>query len=194
MKPNEEQFKELLTQARTGNTKAIYSFIEMNKPVVLYTVNMLHISGKYLNFTKDELMNLGMMAIYKSISSYNEINNYNNHLIYLIRSEIKNFNATYGSVVKQPRKEDKIKFTDEFNNEAYEEDNTYQNEDNSRHIKQVLELNLDKLSSKERSVLKCLYFNELNNRETAKVLNLSEGNVSNLHRVGLNKLRKLMSN
>jgi RNA polymerase sigma factor (sigma-70 family) len=192
MKPNEEQFKLLLTQARAGNNKAINDFIEMNKPIAIYAINIIHSNGKYINYTNDELLSLGLIAIHKSIKTYNDVDNYNTYLIWMVKSEVKNHNTTYGSVVKQPRKEDKIKYTDEFNNEAYEDDNTFQNKDHLTHIRSILNKNLDKLSINERNVLKSLYFDELTNRETARLLDISDGAVSNLHRVGIKKLKKLM--
>lgn len=192
MKLNEEQFKELLKQARNGNQIAISHFIEHNTPVAKYTIDMLHLAGKYLNYTKDELMGMAIFAIYKSISTYNDTNNYNNHLIYLIRSEIKNYNTTNGSIVKQPRKEDKITYTDEFKNEPYDDIDSLQTKDDIRHLKEVLSSYMNKLTDNERNVLKSLYFDELSNRETAIQLKLSDAYVSNLHRAGLIKLRKLM--
>lgn len=192
MKLNEEQFKELITQARNGNQIAISHFIEYNTTVAKYTIDMLHLSGKYPNFTKDEMMGMAKFAIYKSISTYNDTHNYNNHLIYLIRSEIKNHNTTNGSVVKQPRNKDKITFTDDFSNEPYEDIDSFEIKDEIRQLKEVLTLYLNKLSTNERNVLKSLYFDELSNRETAKLLGMQEGNVSTYHKNGLIKLRKLM--
>ncbi len=77
--------------------------------------------------------------------------------------------------------------------QASQENDPYQNA-SFREIVDKIALLIDELTPREKLVLSLYYGEELNMRETAEVMDITEGRVSQLHSQSLEKLRKKFRN
>lgn len=89
----------------------------------------------------------------------------------------------YDDSSDKPMASDRLKFFVDAKGKTPEEETA------RRELKEILVNELKKLTPQERLVISLYYFKELNLKEIAKVMNLSEGRISQLHTQGILKLR-----